>query len=76
MLFAAGVVLADQAAPVQAGSLSAAALVAAVAGNLTGYAVGARTGTLLIARTGGRLLHVENVSKVRRVLDRRGFVAP
>lgn len=75
LLFAAGVVLADQDADVQAWALSATTLLAAVAGNLTGYAIGAKTGTVVLARRGGRLLNVNNVTKVRRMLDRRGFIA-
>ncbi|MGH3517586.1 MAG: DedA family protein [Micromonosporaceae bacterium] len=75
LLFAAGVVLAEQDAEVQAWSLSGATLIAAVSGNLTGYLIGAKTGTVLSARRAGRVLNADNVNRVRRWLDRRGFIA-
>ncbi len=75
LLFAAGVVLAEQDGEVQAWLLSAVTVIAAVAGNLVGYSIGAKTGTGLIARRGGRLLNVDNVTKVGRRLNRSGFVA-
>ncbi len=75
LLFAAGVVLAQHGAEVQAWALSGVALVTAVVGNQVGYYVGKQTGTRFIARRGGRVLNQENLDRAKAFLDRRGFLA-
>lgn len=75
LLFGAGVVLAQHNSPMNAWLLSAAALVVAVLGNLTGYYIGRSTGTRLIARRGGKVLNRHNLDRAQRFLDRRGFFA-
>ncbi|EHR63835.1 putative membrane-associated protein [Saccharomonospora cyanea NA-134] len=75
LLFAAGVVLAQHEAEVQAWALSGVALVTAVVGNQVGYYVGKQTGTRFIARRGGRVLNQENLDRAKAFLDRRGFLA-
>ena len=75
LLFAAGVVLAQHGHEHQAWWLSLVATATAVAGNQTGYLIGARTGHAVIARRGGKVLTVEKLEKARRYLDERGFFA-
>lgn len=75
LLFAAGVVLAQHDHEANAWLLSVAATLTAVVGNLLGYYIGHRTGNALIARRGGRVLNVENLTRARDFLDRRGFWA-
>ncbi|MFL6122342.1 DedA family protein [Actinophytocola sp.] len=75
LLFGAGVVLAEHDADLQAWTLSVVALVTAVVGNMVGYYIGAKAGHTLIARRGGRVLNVENLTKARDFLDRRGLWA-
>jgi membrane-associated protein len=75
LLFAAGVVLAQHGAEIQAWALSLAALVTAVVGNQIGYYVGRQTGTRFIARRGGRVLNQHNLDRAKAFLDRRGFLA-
>lgn len=75
LLLAAGVVLAQHGATVNAWLLSAAALIVAIVGNQSGYAIGHRTGTKLIARRGGKILNRRNLERAQSFLDRRGFFA-
>ncbi|GAA4432681.1 DedA family protein [Actinokineospora soli] len=75
LLFAAGVVLAQQGAEGQAWALCVAATVTAVAANQVGYFIGAKTGHAIITRKGGRVLNAANLAKARDFLDRRGFWA-
>jgi len=75
LLFAAGVIIAQQSGALNAWLLSAAAMVVAVVGNLVGYYIGRTTGTHLLARKGGRILNRTNLEKARDFLDRRGFWA-
>ncbi|WP_233158291.1 DedA family protein [Actinokineospora bangkokensis] len=75
LLFAAGVVLAQHHHEHQAWWLSLVASLVAVAGNQTGYVIGAKTGHHVIARRGGRVLTAERLDKARRFLDERGFLA-
>lgn len=75
LLFAAGVVLAQQDAPWHAWLLSVAALLVAVVGNHIGYVIGKRTGTKFIARRGGKVLNRHNLDRARSFLDRKGFFA-
>jgi membrane-associated protein len=75
LLFVAGVVLAQGAHEAHAWGLSIAATVAAVAGNLLGYHIGRKTGHVVIARRGGKVLSHENLARARDFLDRRGFWA-
>ncbi|WP_215548926.1 DedA family protein [Amycolatopsis sp. CA-230715] len=75
LLFAAGVVLAQQDAPWHAWLLSVGALLVAVVGNHLGYVIGKRTGTKFIARRGGKVLNRHNLDRARSFLDRKGFFA-
>jgi membrane-associated protein len=75
LLFAAGVVLAEHDGELHAWALSVAAMVTAVVGNMVGYYIGHKAGHTIIARRGGRVLNLENLSKARDFLDRRGFWA-
>jgi membrane-associated protein len=75
LLFAAGVVLAQQDHEASAWALSVAATATAVVGNMLGYYIGHKTGNALIARRGGRVLNHENLARAREFLDRRGFWA-
>lgn len=75
LLFAAGVVLAQHAHEGHAWGLSAAATMTAIVGNMLGYYIGQRTGHVLIARRGGRVLNHVNLDRARDFLDRRGFWA-
>jgi membrane-associated protein len=75
LLFAAGVVLAQQDLEGSAWALSLAATITAVVGNMLGYYIGHKTGNALIARRGGRVLNFDNLARARDFLDRRGFWA-
>jgi membrane-associated protein len=75
LLFAAGVVLAQQDHEASAWALSVAATITAVVGNMLGYYIGHKTGNALIARRGGRVLNYDNLARARDFLDRRGFWA-
>ncbi len=75
LLFAAGVVLAQHDHEASAWTLSIAATITAVVGNMLGYYIGNKTGNALIARRGGRVLNHENLARAREFLDRRGFWA-
>jgi membrane-associated protein len=75
LLFAAGVVLAQQDNEASAWALSIVATATAVVGNMIGYYIGHKTGHALIARRGGRVLNLENLARARDFLDRRGFWA-
>ena len=55
--------------------LSLAATATAIVGNMVGYYVGHRTGHVIVARRGGRVLNHENLCRARSFLDRRGFWA-
>lgn len=75
LLFAAGVVLAQQDHEIHAWALSITAMVTAVVGNLVGYYIGHKTGHAIVTRRGGRVLNLDNLTKARDFLDRRGFWA-
>ncbi|WP_036530097.1 DedA family protein [Nocardia sp. CNY236] len=76
MLVTAGIVLASHSAGEQhVWALSLGAMVAAIAGNQVGYAIGQRAGQHLVARKGGRYVNVRNVQRVSEFLLRYGFVA-
>jgi membrane-associated protein len=75
LLFAAGVVLAQHHHEHQAWWLSLAATLTAVAGNQTGYVIGAKTGHVIIARRGGKVLNAARLERAREYLDQRGFFA-
>jgi membrane-associated protein len=75
LLFAAGVVLAQQDHEGHAWALSVVATVTAIVGNQLGYYIGHRTGHVIITRRGGRVLNHENLNRARDFLDRRGFWA-
>ncbi len=75
LLFAAGIVLAQQDHEGHAWTLSVAATMTAIVGNMLGYYVGHKTGHAIIARRGGRVLNVANLTRAQAFLDRRGFWA-
>jgi membrane-associated protein len=75
LLFAAGIVLAQQDHEGHAWTLSVAATATAIVGNMLGYYIGHKTGHAIIARRGGRVLNVANLVRAREFLDRRGFWA-
>lgn len=75
LLFAAGMVLAEQGAEAGAWWLSLSALGVAVVAYHVAYAIGRRYGTRFVARRGGKILNLENLDKARDFLDRRGLIA-
>jgi membrane-associated protein len=75
LLFAAGVVLAQQDHEGHAWGLSVGATATAIVGNMVGYYVGHRTGHVIVTRRGGRVLNHGNLARARAFLDRRGFWA-
>ncbi|MBP2475675.1 membrane-associated protein [Crossiella equi] len=75
LLFAAGVVLANQDLPGHAWGLAGASLVVAILGNEFGYYVGQKTGTRMLAREGGKVLNQQNLDRAKDFLDRYGFWA-
>jgi membrane-associated protein len=75
LLFAAGVVLAQQDNEASAWALSFVATATAVVGNMIGYYIGNKTGNALIARRGGKVLNFDNLARATDFLDRRGFWA-
>ncbi|MEU7766812.1 DedA family protein [Nocardia sp. NPDC049190] len=76
MLITAGIVMASHASgEAHVWALSVGAMVAAVAGNQVGYAIGHRTGHHLVARKNGRYINVRNLQRVAELLHRHGFVA-
>lgn len=75
LLFAAGVVLAQQDHAWHAWGLSITATAVAIVGNMIGYYIGHKAGHVIIARRGGRVLNLDNLARAREFLDRRGFWA-
>lgn len=75
LLFAAGVVLAQNDHEGHAWALSVVATATAIVGNMVGYYLGQKTGHVVIVRRGGRVLNRENLLRARAFLDRRGFWA-
>jgi membrane-associated protein len=75
LLFTAGVVLAAGDHIGHTITLSIAATITAVVGNMVGYYIGRKTGHALIARRGGRVLTVDHLRRAQDFLDRRGFWA-
>lgn len=75
LLFPVGVMLAQQDADLQVWLMAVAATIAATAGNLTGYAIGHKAGTVVAARKGGTLLSREKVDRARTFLNRNGVLA-
>ncbi|MFC4374152.1 DedA family protein [Nocardia halotolerans] len=76
MLITAGIVLASHSSgETHVWALSIGAMVAAIAGNQVGYAIGRRTGHHMVARRNGRYINTENLSKVADLLQRHGFLA-
>jgi membrane-associated protein len=75
LLLAAGVVLAEHGHEFDAWALSACAVIVAVCGNHTGYAIGAHTGTWLLARRDGRVLNRRNLDRAGWFFERWGFWA-
>ncbi|NNH75499.1 DedA family protein [Nocardia uniformis] len=76
MLITAGVVLAAHATgEAQVWALSIGAMIAAIAGNQVGYAIGHRTGHHLVARKNGKYINTRNLTRVSELLHRHGFFA-
>ncbi len=76
MLLTAGVVMASHSTgETQVWLLSVGTMLAAIAGNQVGYAVGQRTGHRLAARRNGRIVNTHNLARVSELLQRHGFVA-
>lgn len=75
LLFAAGVLLAERGREFDAWALSVCAILAAVAGNQTGYAIGEHTGTRLLARQNGRVLNRRNLDRAGQFFQHWGFWA-
>lgn len=75
LLFTAGVVLANGSHYLHAWSLSAAAVVVAVAGNQLGYYIGRRSGSMLTGRRGGRVLTTRRLRQAERFLNKHGWWA-
>ncbi|SNR67455.1 membrane-associated protein [Haloechinothrix alba] len=75
LLFPVGIMLAQQNADLQVWLMAIAATIAAIAGNLTGYVIGHKAGTVVAARKGGTLLSREKVDRARTFLNRHGVLA-
>ena len=75
MLLAAGLVLAQHGREFDGWALSACTVIVAVAGNQVGYSIGARTGTRVLARRGGRVLNEHNLERACRLFQHFGFWA-
>jgi membrane-associated protein len=75
LLFAAGIVLAQQHHDGHAWLLSVVATITAIVGNMLGYYIGHKTGHAIIARRGGRVLNLTNLCRAQEFLDRKGFWA-
>lgn len=76
MLITAGIVLASHSTgETHVWALSVGAMIAAIAGNQVGYAIGRRTGHHMVARRDGRYINTENLAKVADLLQRHGFLA-
>jgi membrane-associated protein len=75
LLLAAGVVLADHDRVFDAWALSVCTAMVAVAGNHTGYAIGQRTSSRLLARKNGRMLNRRNFDRAGRFFRHWGFWA-
>jgi membrane-associated protein len=73
LLFAAGVVLAQQGHESSAWALGLVATVVAVAGNQVGYLFGRYTGTRMLARKEGRVLNRANLARATAFFERWGF---
>ncbi|MCO1579587.1 DedA family protein [Crossiella sp. SN42] len=75
LLFAAGVVLANHDRPIDAWALAGVSTLVAILGNEFGYFVGAKTGTKMLAREGGKVLNQQNLDRAKDFLDKYGFWA-
>lgn len=75
LLFAAGVLLAEQGLESSAWLLGGVATVVAVVGNQVGYLVGRYTGTRMLARKEGRVLNRANLARATAFFERYGFWA-
>jgi membrane-associated protein len=72
LLFAAGISLATGAISTSFTAFLVVAPVAAIAGNLTGYAIGYRAGPVVFDRPRSSLFRPENIDRARRFYDRFG----
>ncbi|MFZ2173676.1 MAG: DedA family protein [Rhodococcus sp. (in: high G+C Gram-positive bacteria)] len=76
MLITAGMVLAGHSSGAgHVWSLSVGTMIAAIAGNQVGYAIGHRTGNHVLARRGGKYVNYQNLHRVNLLLERHGFWA-
>lgn len=76
LLITAGVMLAGHGSGAgHVWALSAGAMVAAIAGNQVGYAIGHRSQHHLLARRNGKYVNAANLHRVNTLLDRHGFWA-
>jgi membrane-associated protein len=76
MLLTAGIVLASSpSGQLQVWVLTGGTMIAGIAGNQVGYAIGHRTGHHLVARKNGRYINSRNLARVSELLRRHGFVA-
>jgi membrane-associated protein len=75
LLFAAGVLLAEQGHESGTWVLAGVATVVAVTGNQVGYLVGRYTGTRMLARKEGRVLNRANLARATAFFERWGFWA-
>ena len=75
LLLAAGVVLAQHGREFDVWALSIGTVIVAVAGNHTGYVLGAHTGTRLLARKDGRVLNRRNLTRAAVFFEHWGFWA-
>ncbi len=75
LLLAAGVVLAQHGREFDVWALSIVTVIVAVAGNHTGYVLGTRTGTRLLARKDGRVLNRRNLTRAALFFEHWGFWA-
>lgn len=75
LLLAAGVVLAQHGREFDVWALSVGTVVVAVAGNHTGYVIGGRTGTRLLARKNGRVLNRRTLERATLLFEHWGFWA-
>ncbi|HEX8519559.1 MAG TPA: DedA family protein [Pseudonocardia sp.] len=73
LLFAAGVLLAEQGHESSAWLLGGVATVVAVVGNQVGYLVGRYTGTRMLARKEGRVLNRANLARATVFFEKWGF---
>lgn len=75
LLFAGGLVAADAARGVDLGWLITGVLVAAIAGEVVGYVIGARMGLPVLRRRRGRVITPERVARAEAFTEKYGVLA-